>query len=183
MKNPKRKNRRGSGGFSLSEVLVSILIVTLVSILLVSGMGTIMNTYHKSVNAANAQTLISTVITELRNELTYASDVSCSNDTISYRNSDGLLCTIANGSSGTAQAGTAADTYPGLCLTVGSTSKELVSSEASTVLACRISGVFVNSTASEITIGRIAVFEAGKTNVAPLTYVDNLTISVQTVTK
>lgn len=181
----KLKNRlkKSSAGFSLSEALVSVLIMTLVSVLLVSGMSTIMKTYRRSVNAANAQTLISTAVTELRNELSLASNVSVDSDNnvITYRNSNGQLCSIKNGSFSDTSSNTGVKTYPGLCITVGGTSRELVSAEASTVLFCQISNISADSSKSTVTIGNIKVVEPGSENLSSLSSIENLVMSVQTV--
>ena len=178
-----RSKLNDKAGFSLGEVLVSLLIMTLVSVLLVNGMDTIMHTYRRSVNAANAQTLLSTAITELRSELSFAADVECEDGEISYRNSDGRFCSISNGIASSAGLTADAEMYPGLCITVGSSSRELVSSEASTELVCRIDmdDVSCSKTASTITIGSMKIFEAGKENGNPLATVEDLVISVQTV--
>ena len=162
---------------------MSLLIMTLVSVLLVSGMDAVIKTYRKSVNAANAQTLVSTAVTELRNELSFASEVEYKDGKICYRSSDGMLCSISNGTGPAAGNAVAEELFPGLCLTRGGVKKELVSSAASTELVCRIGDVTCSKETSSVTIADLIVYEAGKGADSPLASVESLVIDVQTVKK
>ena len=71
-KNRKKRNR---AGFSLAETLMAVLILLLASAIVAAGMPMAREAYEKAVDAANAQTLLSTTVTMLRAELCEASDV------------------------------------------------------------------------------------------------------------
>ena len=53
-------------GFSLAEMLVAILILLMVSSVVAGGVPAASNAYSKAVDAANAQVLLSTAATALR---------------------------------------------------------------------------------------------------------------------
>ena len=67
-------------GFSLAEMLVAILILLMVSSVVAGGVPAASNAYSKAVDAANAQVLLSTAATALRDELGTAKKVNVSND-------------------------------------------------------------------------------------------------------
>ena len=69
MKTILKKLKKCEAGFSLAETLIAILILLLVSSIVAAALPTASNVYMKTVDAANAQVLLSTVMTELRNEL------------------------------------------------------------------------------------------------------------------
>lgn len=71
MKKKKRK-LKNNRGFSLTELLVTIVIVSLLSMMIVTGVQTATSTYRKVTDKANAQVLLATCMTMLRNELTTA---------------------------------------------------------------------------------------------------------------
>ena len=62
----KLHNRKG---FSLAETLMAVLILLMVSAVVAAGIPMAREAYEKAVDAANAQTLLSTTITMLRSEL------------------------------------------------------------------------------------------------------------------
>lgn len=72
-------------GFSITETLVAMLIMLMVSSIVVGGIPVAQRAYQKVTEGANAQVLLSTTITELRNELGLASDVSIDGTTVTYR--------------------------------------------------------------------------------------------------
>lgn len=72
-------------GFSIAELLVAILILSLVSTVVAGGIPVARDAYEKITLSANAQTMLSTAISALRNELCTASDVSVENDKITLR--------------------------------------------------------------------------------------------------
>ena len=76
------KSRRG---FTIGEVLVSVLILMMVFSIVAAGIPAAANAYYKVVDAANAQMLLSTTLTRLRTELSTATQVKCSGTTIEYR--------------------------------------------------------------------------------------------------
>lgn len=74
-------------GFSLAEVLVAILILLMVSTIVATGIPVARNAYEKVVLASNAEVLLSTTMSTLRNELGTAQDVSTDGVSITYYNS------------------------------------------------------------------------------------------------
>ncbi len=88
-KRMKRTNRkqRNNAGFSLAETLMAVLILLMVSAVVAAGMPMAREAYEKAVDAANAQTLLSTTMTLLRSELGEAQNISVSADggSITYR--------------------------------------------------------------------------------------------------
>ncbi len=80
-----KKHKRSRAGFSLAETLIAILILLMVSAIVAGAIPTASNVYAKTVDAANAQVLLSTVITALRDELSTASTItSAAGTTIEY---------------------------------------------------------------------------------------------------
>lgn len=69
-----------SGGFTLAETLLAVLILLLVSAIVAEGMPVVRNVYEKVFIGANAQVLLSTTVTALRDELGTAWDVSVGAD-------------------------------------------------------------------------------------------------------
>ncbi len=69
----KLNNRRG---FSITELLVAILILSMVSSVVAGGIPVAKEAYEKITLSANAQVMLSTTISALRNELCTASDVT-----------------------------------------------------------------------------------------------------------
>lgn len=68
----KLKSRRG---FSLAETLMAVLILLLVSTIVANGVPVAKNAYEKVVLSANAQTLLSSAVSALRDEVGTAWDV------------------------------------------------------------------------------------------------------------
>ena len=81
MKEIKNKNK----GFTLTESLISCLIVVLLSALAAGSISTASNAYFGVVDRANASTLLSTTLSEFRNELSSATNVEIEENTIIYR--------------------------------------------------------------------------------------------------
>ena len=75
-------------GFTLAETLLAVLILLLVSAIVVSGIPSARDAYEKVVLSANADMLLSTTVTTLRNELGTAQDVEASGTTIAYYSPD-----------------------------------------------------------------------------------------------
>ena len=80
---------RSRSGFSLAEVLIVVLILALVTAIAAEGIPTALRAYDRAVTAANAQALMNTAMTKLRNELGTASDVTVDGTTVSYTVADG----------------------------------------------------------------------------------------------
>ena len=87
-KRPNEKARRSSG-FTLSETLVAIIILLLVTSTVAVGIPMASNAYEKIVVSANAEVLLSTTMTCLRDELCTATDVTLDGTTINYTSSNG----------------------------------------------------------------------------------------------
>ena len=82
-------------GFTLAETLLAVLILLLVSTIVATGMPAAKNAYEKIIVAANAQVLLSTGATALRDELGTSWDVKIDDDTsktsgtfVTYNSSD-----------------------------------------------------------------------------------------------
>ena len=73
----KMNNRRG---FSFVEMLMAVLILLMASAIVAGGIPVAINAYMKIVESANAQLLLSTTLTRLRDELSTATDVTVSSD-------------------------------------------------------------------------------------------------------
>ena len=100
---------QNSAGFTLAETLLAILILLMVSGIVATGIPASKNAYEKVVLASNAEVLLSTTMSELRNELGTARDVnvSDSNTVITYRNSyTGSESKLFKSSGGDEPAGT-----------------------------------------------------------------------------
>ena len=67
-------------GMSLAETLMAVLILLLVSSVIAAGIPAAANAYTKAVDAANAQTLLSTTVNALRSEISTAWSVEPSTD-------------------------------------------------------------------------------------------------------
>ena len=80
----KRNNKQG---FSLTELLVAVLILSMVSAVVAGGIPVAKDAYEKITVSANAQVMLSTTITALRNELCTASDIRISGTTVRYYSS------------------------------------------------------------------------------------------------
>ena len=72
MKDKIKKN----SGFTLVETLITILILLMVSSIVAAGIPVARNAYNKVVLAANAEVLLSTTASALRNELATAKNIS-----------------------------------------------------------------------------------------------------------
>lgn len=86
----KLNNRRG---FSITELLVAILILSMVSSVVAGGIPVAKEAYEKITLSANAQVMLSTTISALRNEMCTASDVTIwdSNSNPVAEGSDGVV--------------------------------------------------------------------------------------------
>lgn len=82
-----KKKIKSKHGFTLAETLIAVLILLMVSAIVVAGIPAAKNAYEKVVMASNAEVLLSTTISTLRNELGTAQDVEAPDDeTITYYN-------------------------------------------------------------------------------------------------
>ena len=92
--------RRIVSGFTLTEMLVTLLILTLASTLLATGVPIAIDTYQKTVKSANAQMALSTTLTVLRTELGTSADVrvveEADGSKIYYLSEEGYWASISN---------------------------------------------------------------------------------------
>ena len=82
-----RKIRNRKKGFTLVETLISVLILLLLTALTARGISVATKAYVDVVNSANAQLLLSTTISEIRDELSTATDIVIEDDAITYLSS------------------------------------------------------------------------------------------------
>lgn len=83
-------------GFTLAETLLAVLIMLMVSSIVAAGIPAAKNAYEKVVLASNAEVLMSTAVSALRNELGTAKDISLADNqtgsvlgtTITYFNAE-----------------------------------------------------------------------------------------------
>ena len=81
-----RKNR----GFTLAETLLAVMIVLLVSGIVASGVPIAVNVYHRITDAANANVLLSTTMTELRDKLALATKINVPDSKqLTFKGNDG----------------------------------------------------------------------------------------------
>ena len=62
-----KKRLKNQAGFSLAETLLAVLIMLLVSVIVANGIPVARNVYNNVIVGANAQVLLSTTVTALRN--------------------------------------------------------------------------------------------------------------------
>lgn len=95
---PTHKSRTmlGERGFTLTEMLVTVMLMTLASTLLATGVPVAIDAYQKTVNSANAQIALSTTLTVLRTEVGMSSDVRVVDGKIYYLSEEGYWASISN---------------------------------------------------------------------------------------
>ena len=93
-KNALRRKLKSKVGFTLTELLLTTLILLMVSSVVAVGVPTAANAYFKVIDAANAQILLSTTVTRLKSELSLASYVSGDGNSIVY-STNGVHKTIS----------------------------------------------------------------------------------------
>ena len=86
MKKMLTKRIRGNNGFTLAETLLAVIILLLAAGIVATGVPAARNAYEKVVLASNAEVLLSTTMSTLRNELGMAKDIRIEADekTISF---------------------------------------------------------------------------------------------------
>lgn len=89
MNRRRRRKIHSDRGFSLAETLLAVLILLLVSVIVAAGIPAAKNAYEKVVLSSNAEVLLSTTVTTLRNELGMARGIETLDaDTVTYYHSD-----------------------------------------------------------------------------------------------
>ena len=164
-----------STGFTLAETLLAILILLMVSTIVATGIPAAKNAYEKVVLASNAEVLLSTTMSELRNELGTARDVDVTNNVITYRNSyTSSESKLFKSSGGDEPAGTIMlQRYAG---EGGSKALRLVSEKASDGLYVLYGTVDYNSSTGIVTFHNLQVMRKSSAN--PLAEMDSFPIRV-----
>lgn len=170
-----------STGFTLAETLLAILILLMVSTIVATGIPAAKNAYEKVVLASNAEVLLSTTMSELRNELGTARDVKQEQNEagqvigLSYRNSyTSSESKLFKSSGGDDPAGTIMlQRYAG---EGGSKALRLVSEKASDGLYVLYGTVDYNSSTGIVTFHNLQVMRKSSAN--PLAEMDNFPIRV-----
>lgn len=89
------KKVKNKAGFTLAELLITILILLMVTMIVAGGLPVAQRALYKVIDSANAQLLLSTTATRFRQEISMASDISIEDNKISYISGDyGLRATI-----------------------------------------------------------------------------------------
>ena len=107
------KRLRSNLGFTLAELMIAMLILSMVTAVAAGGIPVAINAYTRVVETANAQVLLSTTMTKLREELGTASEIKSVNDhEIVYESENGsesrIYCVTA------AEAAADEDKKPGI---------------------------------------------------------------------
>lgn len=150
-------------GFSLTEMLATVLIMGFVGIIITTGAATVQRVYRKVVAHANAQTALTTTITLMKDQLAFADpeSITVSGTTISFKNlnSGEQTITLNPGTgTGTANRGFTLTYTAGDGTGTSSTSLPLLSDSAITSDLCvcfdtdSTSGFFWDPTTKVITV-------------------------------
>ena len=85
------KKLKSNSGFTLAETIIAVGLVLIVSGMLVTGLPRAMTAYQNIVDSADAHTLISTTMIELRDKLVFARnlEIQSDNKTIHFIGNDG----------------------------------------------------------------------------------------------
>lgn len=95
------KRLRSNLGFTLAELMIAMLILSMVTAVAAGGIPVAINAYTRVVDTANAQVLLSTTMTKLREELGTASEIKSVNDhEIVYESENGSESRIYRTDSG-----------------------------------------------------------------------------------
>ena len=70
-----RKKLKSRAGFTLAETLLAVAILMLVSVIVATGIPVARKAYEKVVLSSNAETMLTTAISSLRNELGTAAEI------------------------------------------------------------------------------------------------------------
>ena len=81
--------------FTLAETLLAVMLLLIVSALMAQGVPLALNVYKKVTLAANANTLVSTTMTELRDKLAFSEYIEIVGNTISFTGNNGRSYSLA----------------------------------------------------------------------------------------
>ncbi len=92
MRKTMKKRIGNRSGFTFAEVMLTVLILSLVGVIVATGIPTAIGAYRSIIDTGHAEVLLSTTISRLHDELGTATDVSAdpSTQTIAYTNSTGV---------------------------------------------------------------------------------------------
>ena len=82
------KKLKSAAGFTMGEMLVAILILLMAAVVVMRGVPAAKAAYEKVTMSANAQLLLSTTVSSLRDQLSTAKDVKVSDKTVTYYSAD-----------------------------------------------------------------------------------------------
>ena len=126
----KRQPNRDRRGFTLAETLLALLILLLATAVTATGLPVAIRAYHDVVDAANAEVLLSTTMTALRDELGSAEGFALNaDDSLDWYKSAGLQGRSVDLKS---YDGSGDDGYMGIKIENAGLSRELVSNAAAT---------------------------------------------------
>ena len=94
------KNKLNSRGFTLTELLITLIILLMVTAIVAAGIPLAARAYQKLVDASNAQLLMSTTMTELRGELSTAEDIKAEGGALTYKAEDGTTSMLTSAEDG-----------------------------------------------------------------------------------
>lgn len=173
-KNFPGKLKNNKSGFSIAEALIAVLILLMVSSVVAAGMPVAAKAYTQVVDSANAQLLLSTTVTALRDELGEGvlEDGAVSGKTITYTSSTGGASSIEFGNESVNI--TAANVNGGVA-------RKLVSDKAAAGMVfsfdpAETTPVDYNSATGVVTLKNIIITRIGKTE--PLATLSQLDIKV-----
>lgn len=89
-----KRNELRKAGFTLAETLLAMMLLLISSALLVAGLPAAFNAYKKVTLTAEANVLISTTMTELRDKLAFAEDVTIAGKNITFTSNNGRKYTL-----------------------------------------------------------------------------------------
>lgn len=98
-----RRSRRASLGFTLTETLIAVAVLVIITAVLAGVLPIALRAYRDTVDGANAQLLLSTTMTALRNELSEASGIEASaggSASVLYENRRGCRTVLSNSADG-----------------------------------------------------------------------------------
>ncbi len=149
-------------GFTLTEMLVTLLIMTLASTLLATGVPVAVDTYHKTVNSSNAQLALSTTATVLRSELGLSTDVKISADEsqVEYLDAKGFWASIQNTSDSKTHRGLEKQYYKDRDCTKKDGSPYQLITDASITDALTVSFESVSKSANRVSFKNLVVRDA-----------------------
>ena len=157
------KNR---SGFTLAELLITLIILLLAATIVTTGVPAAANALRKTVDASNAQLLLSTTMTRLRGELSAATvdKDKTGEQKITYTNAAGIPCVLYCGEY---EDKTTHEKTEGILLKAETDSEKveylLVSKQAAGSLVVSFNDASYDETSGVVTISGLKVTKGGST--------------------